>query len=173
MKHQVFLTMFGLVLGIEAQAESYKTIYKTIDENGRVHFSDSPRAQNSENYSANGYSTSSLDANPVSSALRQKSETQTKEVDTGELEQIATDLKKERLQREKLRKKERSKAKKKRQQQKKKVAAKKKKIKACQLARVKEDKAFRKRMKAKDLSQSESALENYEKKRDVRKKKCQ
>jgi hypothetical protein len=64
-------------------------------------------------------------------------------------------------------------AKNKRQQQKKKVAAKKKKIKACQLARVKEDKAFRKRMKAKDLSQSESALENYEKKRDVRKKKCQ
>lgn len=149
----IIVVVLGSIFSIPAQAE----IYQTIDEHGRVHFSDSPKNHYSKNYPVSGYNSSS----------------ESTATDTDELKHIAADLKKERLQREKLRKKERSKAKKKRQQQKKKAAAKKKKIKACKLARIKEDKAFRKRMKAKDISQLESALEKYEKKREIRKKKCQ
>lgn len=165
MRGKIFLVMFILISGLEAQAE----IYKTVDENGRVHFSDSPintpttssSKTLKEGYQAAGYSTG-----------YDSSSSSVKKTDSKALEKIANDLKKDRLQRKKLRKKELAEAQKKRKLQKKKIAAEKKKKKACKVARSKEDKAFRKRSNAKNLSQAESALENYEKKRDIRRLKC-
>lgn len=131
-------------------------IYKNIDADGRVYFSDRPTPLN-KNYTSHGYSSQANTSN---------------QVDNRNLEKIAEGLKNDSLKRQTQRKKEAKQAlKKQKQQQKKRVAAKKKK-KACALARKKEDKAFRKRSQTKNLKQAESALARYEKQRDLRATKC-
>lgn len=153
--YRVFISVLCLFLQIPVQAE----VYKTVDENGRIHFSDRPIKSNAplEGYQSSGYSTSQPKAKIVNNKA---------------LEDVAKQLKAERLQRQAERKQEHKKLLKKQKQQKKIMAAAEKKKKACRLAKKKEDLAFRKRVQTKNLKQSESALANYEKKRDARIAKC-
>lgn len=97
MRGKIFLVMFILISGLEAQAE----IYRTVDENGRVHFTDSPVSSSdthssknlTERYQAAGYSAGYSD----SSTGNDSSSQDVKQVDSKALEKIADDLKKDRL----------------------------------------------------------------------------
>lgn len=151
----IALSVLFLAVAVPTQAE----VYKTIDENGRIHFSDRPIKSKAtlESYQSSGYSTSK----PKAKAVNNKA-----------LEDAAKQLKAERLQRQSQRKQEHKKLLKKRKQQKKIMAAAESKKKACGLAKKKEDLAFRKRSQAKNLKQSESAFSRYEKARDARIEKC-
>lgn len=135
----------------------HQNIYKHIDANGDVHFSDRPL----KDYSIGGYQEQSG-----------YGEQGTVSVDLKRLELIAKQLKRYRLQREKKRKKDDKAVLQKYQKQQQRLIAKKNKQKACDLASAKEDAAFRKRSKGRNLKQMESALANYEKKREIRKLKC-
>lgn len=170
MKRQLIATIMysvlGTGLGLLVFNQTLAEVYKNIDAQGRVYFSDRPikssQSHSAQDYSAQGYSAQgySEKANPAQAP------------DNSQLEKIANKLKAQRLKRQAQRDKKLKKAIKKQKQQQKKLAAAKKKKKACALARKKEDKAFRQRSQANNLSQAESALARYEKQRDIRATKC-
>lgn len=159
--------MVALSILITRQSLTYAEVYKYVDTNGQVHFSDKPLG---------GLSLDSIlvvGDSKKSEKLEAKSQSLSKQVnDPAALESIATELKANRVQREKKRIR-RAKIKSKRWKAQKKAAKdKKQKKKACQIARKQEESAFRNRTKKKNLKQMEGALVQYEKKRNLRKQKC-
>lgn len=134
---------------LEVNAE----VYRFVDKDGQVHFSDSA----SRYYETGGYKSPQSPIEPVNQQA---------------LDNAASRLTNERLERASKRKalsEKREKAHKKQQQQ---IRLEKKQKARCRLAIKKEDQAFRQRGKSKNLKQMESALANYEKKRDYRKIQC-
>ena len=156
------LKLVGFIIifySINAQGE----IYQWVDSQGRTQFSDSPI----EKYDAAGYAQQPRREQPVTNSGY--------ETDIGSsknLDEIAKELKQDRLKRKKLRDKElKARAKKNKQRKKQLVAAKKKK-RACKIARDKEDLAFRQRSQRQGLVKMRKALANYEKKSEIRREKC-
>lgn len=140
-----------LVLSSNSNAE----IYRWVDDQGRVQFSDSPNP----NYQAQGL-TGTIDRTGTP-------------VDIKRLQSKAQQLKEQRLTREKKAAK-RTKAKRQKQlRYEKKIAKAKKQKEACKNARIKEDLAFRQRSKSRSLTAMRKALERYEKKRMIRINRCQ
>jgi diphthamide synthase subunit DPH2 len=134
-------------------------IYQWVDSQGRVQFSDS----SSEEYHSAGY------AHSVDKTVFSKnSQFQTLK----DLNNIAKELKKDRLNREKIRAKAKQERMNHNKKRKKQSAAAKKRKRACEKARVQQNIAFRKRTQYQGLIQMRKALVNYERKRDVRQKKC-
>jgi hypothetical protein len=134
-------------------------IYQWVDSQGRVQFSDSP----SEEYDSGGY------AHSVDKTVSSKT---SQSQNLKNLKNIAKELKKDRLNREKIRaeeKQDRINDNKKRKRQ---LAAAKKRKQACKKARVQQNIAFRERTQYQGLIQMRKALANYERKREVRQKKC-
>lgn len=150
------INLLSMVL-LSSVMAAHGEVYKRTDVNGRIYFSDSPLAS----YQSSGYQSPS---HRNSSSAK---------VDHKALEKVAKGLKKERLQREKARKKALANGLKKRKKQQKLLAAAEKRKQSCRSARKNEDLAFRKRSQGKNLNQLRSALANYEKKRDLRKARCQ
>lgn len=144
------------MLLLSSAETSHGEVYQRTDADGRVYFSDSPLA----GYRSYGYQ---IPRNNKNSSIK---------VDHTALEKIAKDLKKDRLQRERARKKALASGLKKRRKQKKLMAVAEKRKQFCRTARKNEDLAFRKRAQGKNLNQLRSALANYEKKRDLRKARC-
>jgi hypothetical protein len=129
-------------------------IYRYVDDQGRVQFSDNPNSNYNVQAISSGVSTSR------------------NEVDVEALESKAQQLKQNRLEREKHANKLIQKKRKARLKYQKALAKKKKKEEACELARIKENLAFRNRSKSRNLTAMRKALEQYEKKRKMRIKKC-
>lgn len=130
-------------------------IYRWVDDQGRVQFSDSPNP----NYQMHSLSvTTDSPANVV---------------DIKRLQDKALELKKQRLRREKDAVK-RTKAKRQKQRgYEKEIAKAKKQKEACKKARINEDLAFRQRGKSRGLTAMRKSLERYEKKRMIRVNRCQ
>ena len=175
MKNSKILISMALIAALNTLAltrySAYAEVYKYVDAHGQVHFSDSPKSNYPASvYQMNGHPASGYQTNGHKAGEGDRSDIET--VNPKELEKIAKRLKKQRLQRESKRRAVAKKASKKHKRIKKAAAAKKEREKACQLARNKETAAFRKRGKGKNLKQMESALANYEKKQQQRKKKC-
>lgn len=150
------LVSFSFLYSPQVLAE----IYSWVDSAGRSQFSDWPN----EDYSSSGY-VQSHKTLPLTYSHNSKS--------PKELEDIAKQLKSNRLKREKAKARDdkaRLKKNKKRKQQ---LAAAKKRKLACKKARNKEDLAFRSRTQRQGLSQMRKALANYEKKQQIRREKCQ
>ncbi|NRA25610.1 MAG: DUF4124 domain-containing protein [Oleispira sp.] len=147
---------------------SQAEIYQWLDTKGRIQFSDTlPRSLNSSLHpSADGYIPSTTyihkkKTNPTSVAKRVK-----------DLENIATELKKDRLKREKIRVNELGEKARKNKIRKQQLALAKKRQLACDQARVKENLAFRQRTQRHSLSNMGKALANYERKRQALREKC-
>jgi hypothetical protein len=134
-------------------------IYQWVDSQGRVQFSDS----SSEEYHSAGYAHS---ANKTVSSKTSQSQTHE------DLKNIAKELKKDRLNREKKQAKEKQDRINDNKKRKKQLAAVKNRKRACEKARVQQNIAFRKRTQHQGLMQMRKALANYERKREVRQKKC-
>jgi hypothetical protein len=134
-------------------------IYQWVDSQGRVQFSDS----SSEEYHSAGYAHS---ANKTVSSKTSQSQTHE------DLKNIAKELKKDRLNREKKQAKEKQDQINDNKKRKKQLAAVKNRKRACEKARVQQNIAFRKRTQHQGLMQMRKALANYERKREVRQKKC-
>ena len=152
--HVIIYGLLGVLL--TPLMNVYAEVYRYVDENGQVHFSDST----SRHYESGGYKSPQGTIDSVDLVNQQA------------LENTANRLKNERLGRESKRKalsKKREQAHKKQQQ---KIRMAKKQKEACRLARKKEDQAFRQRGKSKNVKQMGKALANYEKKRDQRKIQC-
>lgn len=137
---------------------AYGEVYQRTDAKGRMHFSDSPLTS----YQASGYGKAHASI-----------QTKIKKSDHKALANVAKRLKKDRLQREAKRKQVLKKSYQKRKKQQKILAIAKQRKTLCRLARKKEDLAFRKRGQGQNLTQMRNALANYEKKRDIRKLRCQ
>lgn len=153
------LLAIGLNFCLVFSASTYSEIYRSVDSQGRVYFSDRPMQQ----YDRAGYSHSSSDLTPdVSSSARSSKD----------LNEIAKKLRADRLERKKIRDKESKIKNAKDKNQKKKIAAAKRKKRACKKAREKEDIAFRKRTQRQSLVNMRKALDNYNKKREIRRVKC-
>ncbi len=149
-----FLLIFtGLVL---FSSMSCAEIYQWVDSQGRTQFSDSPI----EDYNSAAY-TRAAKIDPVTKASNSQN-----------LEEIANDLKKNRLQREKLRKQQVKAWSKKNKKRKQALAAVNKRKEACNKAKKKEDLAFRQRTQRQDLNKMRKALANYEKRQKIRREKC-
>lgn len=152
-KTLLLITLY-LPLVILSQSSNAE-IFRWVDEQGRVQFSDSPNPN---------YQMQSLSV---------KTDPQANVVDIKRLQDKALHLKKQRLSREKAAVK-RTKAKRQKQLRYEKTIAKAKKQKeACKKARINEDLAFRQRGKSKGLTAMRKALERYEKKRMIRVNRCQ
>lgn len=145
-----FLILCAFFISPHMQAE----IYRYVDDQGRVQFSDNPNANYNVQAISSGVSTSR------------------NEVDVEALESKAQQLKQNRLEREKHANKLIQQKRKARLKYQKALAKKKKKKEACELARKKENLAFRNRSKSRNLTAMRKALEQYEKKRKMRIKKC-
>lgn len=175
MKNSKILTSMALIAALNALSiilrPAFSEVYQYVDAHGQVHFSDSPKSHSPVTvYQINGYQTNGYQANGYKVDEGDSSDIKT--VDPKELEKIAKRLKKQRIQRESKRRAVAKQISKKHKIMKKAAAAKKEKERACQLARNNETAAFRKRAQGKNLKQMESALSNYEKKQQQRKKKC-
>jgi hypothetical protein len=134
-------------------------IYQWVDSHGRVQFSDSP----SEEYHSAGYAHSADKSVPSTISQSQTLK---------DLNNIAKELKKDRIKREKIRAKEKQDRINDNKKRKKQLAAIKNKKRACEKARVQQNIAFRERTQYQGLIQMRKALANYERKREVRQKKC-
>ena len=137
---------------------AHAEIFKWVDNQGRVQFSDVPNTK------------------AASQPLKQQTHvTDHKKIvnkEPKDLNGIAQQMKKERLARDKAKKKRAKTRKIKLKKHQKQLAAAKKKQLACKKAKQKEDVAFRKRTQQQGLLQMRKALANYEKKRAARRKKC-
>jgi hypothetical protein len=156
------LKLVGFIIlfySLYAQGE----IYQWVDSQGRTQFSDSPN----EKYDAAGYARQQTREQHATTSGYDTDISSSKNLD-----EIAKELKQDRLKRKKLRDKESKARAKKNKQRKKQLAAAKKKKMACKIARDKEDLAFRQRSQRQGLVKMRKALANYEKKSDIRRKKC-
>lgn len=145
---------FYLVIVLASNVTSAE-IYRWVDHQGRIQYSDSP----GPDYH--------------SQALAVTDEHAKKTVDVKSLQNKAEQLKQERLSREKEAGKRLKAKRKKRLRYEKKLAKAKKRKKECLIARKKEDLAFRQRSKSRSLTAMRKALERYEKKRMIRVRRCQ
>lgn len=138
-------------------------IHRWTDEHGRIHFSDSASSE----YSSSVISSSSkrITAIPVKPQSNEKERLKS-------LNKTAAKMKKQRLKREKSAQKKAAEKRKKRLKHEKRLAKIEKKKQACAKARKREDIAFRQRIKSQRLSGMRKSLENYDKKRAIRQKKC-
>jgi hypothetical protein len=143
---------------------SASEIYRWVDSQGRLQFSDRPDIRNG----SSGYAHSannSASANTPSSTSKYKT--------SKDLNGIAEKLKRDRLKRESIRgKKVKARAKKNIKRKKRLAAIEKRKL-ACQKAQDNQYFAFRKRTQRQDLMSMRKALANYEIKRESRREKCQ
>jgi hypothetical protein len=158
---QIKVIILYLLLTISHLAHA--EVFRWVDTQGRVQFSDVPN-------------TKSANIKAASQALKAKTDAvDHKKISNKEpkdLKAIAHKMKKERLAREKAKKKrDKNRQVKLKKHQKQLAAAKKKKL-ACKKAKEKEDLAFRKRTQQQGLLKMRKALANYEKKREARRKKC-
>lgn len=150
----LFFLAFYLYIGV-LSSTSNAEIYRWVDDQGRVQFSDSPNPN---------YQAQSL----TGTAVRENSP-----VDIKLLQGKAHKLKQERISREKETLKRVNAKRQKRLRYEKKIAKAKKQKEACKNARIKEDLAFRQRSKSRSLIAMRKALERYEKKRMIRINRCQ
>lgn len=147
----IFFIFYTLITILPAYAE----IYRWVDEDGRVQFSDYPKPD--------------YDSQAITSGQRSVGD----KPNLKELEKTAQKLKKSRLQREAAADKLIQEKRKKRIKREKAIAKKKKREADCEAAREKEYLAFKNRSKSRNLTAMRKALERYEKKRKLRIKKCQ
>ena len=130
-------------------------VYRWVDDKGRVQFSDSPNP----NYHSQAFANTPGSVNPST--------------DVQSLQKKAKQLKKDRLKRERGAAKVLKAKRQKRLKNEKRIAKIKKQKQACDIARKKENLAFRQRTKSRNLTAMRKALERYEKKRMIRIKRCQ
>jgi hypothetical protein len=150
-KYLIFFIFYTLITTSPVHGE----IYRWVDDNGRVQFSDYPKP----NY----------DSQAITSGQHSVGD----KPNLKELEKTAQQLKKDRLKREVAADKLIQEQRKKRIKREKAIAKKKKREEACEAAREKEYLAFKNRSKSRNLTAMRKALERYEKKRKLRIKKCQ
>ena len=149
-KYLIFFIFYTLTT-----SAAYGEIYRWVDEDGRVQFSDYPKP----NY----------DSQAITSGQRSVGD----KPNLKELEKTAQQLKRSRLKREVAADKLIQEKRKKRIKREKAIAKKKKREADCEAAREKEYLAFKNRSKSRNLTAMRKALERYEKKRKLRIKKCQ
>jgi len=133
---------------------AFAEIYRWLDDNGRVQFSDSP----DPNYNSQALANTTTSVRPF--------------VDIKLLQNKAKELKQDRLKRERIAEKLFTAQRQKRLRNEKVIANKKKREQACYNAQKKENLAFRQRSKGRKLVAMRKALDRYEKKREIRIKKC-
>lgn len=149
-----YLRLFIFYTAITTQPV-YAEIYRWVDDDGRVQFSDYPKPNYDSQAISNGQH--SIGGKP----------------NLKELEQAAQQLKKSRLERKDAAEKLIQEKRRKRIKREAAIAKKKKRKADCEAAREKEYLAFKNRSKSRNLAAMRKALERYEKKRKLRIKKCQ
>lgn len=147
---------------------THAEVFRWVDNQGRVQFSDIPNLVK-KNDNLPNTKTVSQPSNQGADVIGHKKISHKEPKD---LNAIAKKMKKERLMREKAKKKREKKRKAKLKKHQKQLAAAKKKKLACKKAKENEDLAFRKRTQQQGLLKMRKALANYEKKREARRKKC-